>query len=123
MDDLSFVSYCSELLTPWDVEDEPNFDLGLDSDEIDERNETYHTAVDDDEENPDRYWNSDENDKSFSTVVDNVDADDNNDVYSEESDLVEQSGGMTPVPYRTHQGEKTTRCELTPFREMCHSTM
>ena len=79
MDDLSFGSYCSELLTTWDVEDEPNFDLGLDSNEIDELYETNSTAVDTDEENSDRYWYSDENDKSFSTVVDNVDADDNND--------------------------------------------
>ena len=36
MDDLSCGAYCSELLTLWDVEDESNFDFGLDSDEIDD---------------------------------------------------------------------------------------
>ena len=51
MDDLSIGSYYIELLTPWDEEDEANFYLVLDSDEIDEWYEMYSTAVDADEVN------------------------------------------------------------------------
>ena len=63
MDDLTIGSYCIELLTPWDEEDEANFYFDLDSDESDELYETYSTAVGDDEVNSDMYWDSNENDK------------------------------------------------------------
>ena len=47
MSDLSFISCCSELFTPWNEEDEANFDLGLDPDESDELYESFSMAIGD----------------------------------------------------------------------------
>ena len=45
--DLSFSSNYNELLTSWNKGDEANYDLGLDSDELDEQYEALSVAVDD----------------------------------------------------------------------------